>query len=67
MRGNDPLKIVAAKRTALTSSLPQGTLFAEGKALYLVCGGESCLQITEVLPAGKKRMKAEDFLRGNTV
>ena len=67
MRGNDPLKIVAAKRCDLTSTKEEGTLYAVNGELYLVCGGGTCLKITEVLPAGKKRMKAEDFLRGNVI
>lgn len=67
MRGENPLKIVAAKRCEVASEMPHGTLFAEGGKLYLVCGDLRCLEITEVLPAGKKRMAAVDFLRGNGV
>jgi methionyl-tRNA formyltransferase len=33
----------------------------------MVCGDGMCLEITEVLPAGKKRMSAADYLRGNAL
>ncbi|MDD3261461.1 MAG: methionyl-tRNA formyltransferase [Oscillospiraceae bacterium] len=33
----------------------------------VACGGGTALQITEVQPAGKKRMAASDFLRGHPV
>ncbi len=67
MRGGNPLKIVKTALTEKRSSLPVGSLISDGKRLYTVCEGNECLEILEVLPAGKKRMKTEDYLRGNPV
>ncbi|GAA5415057.1 methionyl-tRNA formyltransferase [Paraliobacillus ryukyuensis] len=33
--------------------------------LVVCCGDQQCIRIEELQPAGKKRMSAEDFLRGN--
>ena len=67
IRGGNPLKIVKTALTDKTSSKPVGSLICDGKRLYTVCGHGECLEILEVLPAGKKRMRAEDYLRGNPV
>lgn len=41
------------------------TIFEEGKSIKLVCGDGKVLRIDEIQFPGKKRMKVEDFLRGN--
>jgi methionyl-tRNA formyltransferase len=35
------------------------------KQLLVICGGYTSLEIIELMPAGKKRMTAEEFLRGH--
>ncbi len=66
-RGGTPLKIVSARRSGRVSALAPGSLIEEAGRLFVVCGEGNCLEITELLPAGKKRMKAADYLRGNRV
>lgn len=56
------VKIFAAHVEA--SPADQTAIFNDGKSLKLPCGGGSCLCIDELQLTGKKRMKAEDFLRG---
>ncbi len=41
-----------------------GTILSDGRSLLVACGGNSCIEITELQPAGKKRMSAADYLRG---
>lgn len=65
MRGDNQLKLVSVKMTDKKSDKAAGSLISDGKKLYVVCGDGLCLEITEVLPAGKKRMSASDYLRGN--
>jgi methionyl-tRNA formyltransferase len=67
MRGEQMIKLVSVKRSDKRSDKPAGTLICENKGLYMVCGDGMCLEITEVLPAGKKRMSAADYLRGNAL
>ena len=50
--------------TQETSSEPCGTVVGADKSLRVVCGDGKVIEILLVLPEGKKRMKAEDFLRG---
>lgn len=64
MRGEQLLKLVRVRRCDRSSSAPHGTLLTEDARLYVVCGDGKCLEISEVLPAGKKRMSAADYLRG---
>ena len=33
--------------------------------ITVVCGDNKCVNITEIQPAGKKRMEVSEFLRGN--
>lgn len=67
MRGQTPVKIVEAKKTEKTSAKESGSLISDNGRLYVVCGDGKCLEILEVLPAGKKRMSASDYLRGNAL
>ena len=72
--GHEPLRLIV-NRTQF-SPLPlgegpgvraePGAVVAE-LARLLACCGEAWLEITELQPAGKKRMSAKDFLRGNTI
>jgi methionyl-tRNA formyltransferase len=67
MRGETAVKLVSVKMTDKKSDKAFGTMIAEGNRLYVVCGDGIRLEITEVLPAGKKKMSASDYLRGNAV
>jgi len=67
VRGNTVLKLVCSALTDRTSGREAGSLIAENGRLFVVCGDGLCLEILELLPAGKKRMSAADYLRGNRV
>ncbi len=67
VRGNTVLKLVRSAVTDRASSKEAGSLIAENGRLFVVCGDGLCLEILELLPAGKKRMSAADYLRGNRV
>lgn len=68
-RGN-LLKIWKAEKTNRSFNGAPGEIAAiESDAINVICGDGQSLRITELQPAGKKRMQAGDFLRGvgNTV
>lgn len=67
MRGEIQIKLVSVKLTNKKSDKEYGSMISENNRLYAVCGDGLCLEITEVLPAGKKKMSASDYLRGNSV
>jgi len=56
-------KIYSALKTEIKSSSPAGTLMKEGKKLF-VNTNDNLLEILELQPEGKKKMKAIDFLNG---
>ncbi|MBQ7125322.1 MAG: methionyl-tRNA formyltransferase [Clostridia bacterium] len=47
------------------SDKPFGTIVSLDGKITVSCGDGGCIDILELLPAGKKRMKAADFLRGS--
>lgn len=59
------LKIWSCRLAKEPVSRACGEIFAEKDGRLLVQTGEGCLEILELQLEGKKRMKAEDFLRGN--
>jgi methionyl-tRNA formyltransferase len=79
--GKEPMRVIIAKvgRTSacgwgLTAGPPPGTALGNftattGKApdLEIICGRGGGLEILELQPAGKKRMTAEEFLRGHPI
>ncbi len=65
LRGTTVLKLVRTRLTDRRSEATAGTLAEENGHLYVTCGDGLCLEILELLPAGKKRMQAADYLRGN--
>ncbi len=67
VRGNTVLKLVRSRLTDRRATAESGTLMTEDGRLYVVCGDGRCLEILELLPAGKKRMSAADYLRGNRI
>ena len=61
------MKLVRSRLTDRRVAAEAGTLTVEEGRLFVVCGDGQCLEILELLPAGKKRMSAADYLRGNRV
>ncbi len=64
--GGEQLKIFSAAYTdTVTEKLP-GEIVSAGKdGIEIACGGGKTVMITEVQAAGKKRMRASDYLRGH--
>lgn len=67
LRGETQLKLVKTLPTDKKVEKEEGALISDGKRLFVACGQGTLLEILEVLPAGKKQMKATDYLRGNPV
>lgn len=64
MRGDNPVKLVKTSLTGKKTDKKYGTLISENGKLHVVCGDGELLEILEILPVGKKRMTAADYLRG---
>lgn len=62
--GGKMLKPVASRLSDKISETPCGTIVSLDGAITVVCGDKRCVDIIEVLPAGKKRMSTPDYLRG---
>jgi len=60
------MRIFDAQLAQLTSRLQPGAVFAEDNRAFVACGDETVLELLEVQPAGKNRMKAMDWLRGQS-
>lgn len=59
------LKVWAAKKTAAPAKAEPGTVIAiEKEGIIVATGNDTALLLTELQPAGKKRMRGEDFVRG---
>lgn len=66
--GGDTFRVFAAEYTENSTEKPDGTLLYAGKkGLEFACGGGKTLMITELQAAGKKRMKASDYLLGHPI
>ena len=69
--GQPPLRLIVHRATpriaAPGESGPPGTLLPTAYRLGVVAGDGTVLDVTELQPAGKKRMAAADFLRGRRV
>lgn len=66
--GGDTFRVFAAEYTENNTEKPDGTLLYAGKkGLEFACGGGKTLMITELQAAGKKRMKASDYLLGHPI
>lgn len=61
------LKIFATTLGDETSESPCGTIVSTKKSLSIVCGDGTLLKIDELQMAGKKRMKASDFVNGTKI
>ncbi|MBQ7171017.1 MAG: methionyl-tRNA formyltransferase [Clostridia bacterium] len=58
------LKIVSSSLPGLFSEGEAGEVLTDEKKLLVCCGDGRVLEIAELLPEGKQRMKAADYLRG---
>lgn len=64
----DTMKILVTQQTGEETGAPAGTVVAAGKqGIDMACGDGKILRIVELQTAGKKRMKAADYLRGNPI
>ena len=59
-------ELAHALASAMPEELPCGAV-ADAEKLIVKCGDGFGLQLLEVQPEGKKRMKAADFLRGKSI
>ena len=66
--GGETLKVFAAAYTEAKTDKAPGTVVSAGKeGIGIACAGGETLLITEVQRAGKKRMKAGDYLAGHRI
>ena len=66
--GGCPLRIFKAQYTDNSTDLAPGKIVYAGKnGIEVACGGGKTLLITEIQPAGKKRMTAAAFLLGHPI
>jgi methionyl-tRNA formyltransferase len=70
--GHEPLRLIVAKVKVATGTMPgpamlNGVVHADAamKRLFVPCGAVGAVEIVELQPAGKRRMAAAEFLRGN--
>ena len=64
--GGEAFRIFRAEYTDARTALPPGKIVcADRRGIEVACGGGSTLRITELQPAGKKRMSAAAFLWGH--
>ncbi|PTX61219.1 methionyl-tRNA formyltransferase [Melghirimyces profundicolus] len=62
-----PLKIWRAEPVALSEPAPPGTVLQVEDDGVLVAAGDGALRVLELQPSGKKRMTAEQFVRGRNM
>ena len=58
------MKIYSAAKTSEKADLPAGSMLMEKKQLFISAADGEMLEIKELQLAGKKRMKAQDFVNG---
>ena len=58
------IKFIYAERAGGSTEAKPGTVVSLEKGFEVACGGGTKLKVTAVLPEGKGRMKAEDFIHG---
>ena len=63
--GGEILKIFSAEFTDIKTDKAPGTVIKADKELIIACGGGEAVKITSLQAPGKKRMNAEDYLRGH--
>lgn len=63
--GNEQIKVFSSKVSDVTHNEIPGTILKATKQGFLVaCGNGTTIEILEVQPSGKRRMKANDFANG---
>ncbi|MBM3994041.1 MAG: methionyl-tRNA formyltransferase [Planctomycetes bacterium] len=67
-QGHEPLRVIvcSAMVTGRASDGIVGQAVADGSRLF-ACSADGWIEIIELQPAGKRRMSAQDFLRGNAI
>lgn len=63
--GGKTLKVFTAEYTDTKTEKDPGTIVSFDGGLEMACAGGATVLITEVQAPGKKKMSAEDYLRGN--
>jgi methionyl-tRNA formyltransferase len=72
-RGNPPMRVIICRveklgyRMSLDPGPPPGSASSGSDRIFVECGmcpGRTSVGVLELQPAGKKRMKAKEFLRG---
>lgn len=64
----DTFRVFSAEYTENSTEKPDGSVvYAGKKGIEFACGGGKTLMITELQAAGKKRMKASDYLLGHPI
>lgn len=65
MLGNEPLKIYDSRVSEKSHHQEVGKIIEVGKKTFFIsCGENTVLEVLEVCPFGKKRMKSVDFING---
>ena len=65
MLGEEPLKIYDSRVSEKTHHKEVGKIIEVGKKTFFIsCGENTVLEVLEVCPFGKKRMKSVDFING---
>lgn len=63
--GNEQIKVFSSKVSDVTHNVIPGSILKATKQGFLVaCGKSTTIEILEVQPSGKRRMKASDFANG---
>jgi len=64
--GDTEMRVFGAEYTDKRTALAPGSIVSAGKAgIEVACADGAVLRVTQVQPAGKKRMSADAFLRGH--
>ncbi|MBR6426348.1 MAG: methionyl-tRNA formyltransferase, partial [Clostridia bacterium] len=58
------VKIVSARLSDKTYSLPYGSAVANGGLIDVVCGDGGAVSVLSLVPAGRKKMTSAEYLRG---
>jgi methionyl-tRNA formyltransferase len=69
-RGYEPLRLIVNRAFATAEGapdVPAGLVIADGGTLWVCCVEGTAIEFLELQPAGKRRMSAQEFLRGNTI
>jgi methionyl-tRNA formyltransferase len=68
--GHEPVRLIVHRARIATTPPSSDAAVAKdaaGNALWARCGDGAAIDIVELQPAGKRRMSAQEFLRGNSI